>query len=120
MRNLKKGYTRQDLGISYVKEQEALLRSNFSQVHHRIRENWERTQSQVRDRLHQIEHRVEETLGDLRNRAPGGLQGYVASFGGTDTPHLRAPAVADGSDRATTDAEVLVGSGSALLAESVQ
>jgi len=81
MRNLKKGYSARDLNISFVKEQEMNLRRNIYQARHRIKENWEKTQSTVRDRLHQIEHRVEETLGDLRHHVPAGLAGYLALFG---------------------------------------
>ena len=98
-----------------------LLRNNITQAHHRIKENWERTQSNVRDRLHQIEHRVEETL----NHVAPSVQGYLASLGtttgtgndignsgGSSSSHIPAGTA---GPRPTLPADVLVRSGSDLL-----
>ncbi|KAK9765373.1 choline-phosphate cytidylyltransferase [Basidiobolus ranarum] len=86
-RNLERGISAKDLGISFFKEQELNVKKQVSGIRDTIRQNWHGTRDEIKYELDEFKNEVRQTFQLWEDRSQEFVRGFTNMFGTESVVH---------------------------------
>ncbi|KAK9762564.1 choline-phosphate cytidylyltransferase, variant 2 [Basidiobolus ranarum] len=86
-RNLERGISPKDLGISFFKEQELNVKKQVSGIRDTIRQNWHGTRDEIKYELDEFKNEIRQTLHFWEGRSQEFVWGFTNLFGTESVVH---------------------------------
>ncbi|ORX96670.1 hypothetical protein K493DRAFT_281757 [Basidiobolus meristosporus CBS 931.73] len=86
-RNLERGISAKDLGLSFFKEQELNVKKQVSGIRDTIRQNWYGTRDEIKYELDEFKNEVRQTLQFWEGRSQEFVKGFTNLFGTESVVH---------------------------------